>query len=365
MTAQTGNCPDCKAEILPDDNFCQDCGKSLTIAPSQPLRAAQAPAGVILTCLACGCRHDKLSSTCAGCGSLLKDVGVYTRDESWLKSDGQKAGLDEITVRPPVSSQMTSTYKVESPLLNRAGQDRLPAAGLDFFKRVPRVFIEGSVVVLLLGTFSIFFFSISKQPRADKTPGVEKPALTGSKKPTEKMVSKPESRKKSTGIHSEAPATVSKRVAIKKPEPVRKKAIAKQEARQAEKSTPRKIAAQPEKEVPAADRTENSPDSKPEAEDASEIETTRVVTEEPDKNEEAPRSPTRLPARAAFEEPAKIKPVQTAGKSGPAFKDEDMALYNRLLANYFTDGAMFNDRYGKPVEPPTFQEWLSKGKPNF
>jgi hypothetical protein len=72
------------------------------------------------------------------------------------------------------------------------------------------------------------------------------------------------------------------------------------------------------------------------------------------------------------------KVAETARRAGPqshpaggqkSYNPDDISRYNELLANYFSqhDAASqkSTDKHASGAEPPSFQEWISKGRPGF
>jgi hypothetical protein len=72
------------------------------------------------------------------------------------------------------------------------------------------------------------------------------------------------------------------------------------------------------------------------------------------------------------------KVTESARRAGPksrfsegqkSYNPDDISRYNELLANYFSQhdasSQKSTDKHGDGAEPPSFQEWISKGKPGF
>jgi hypothetical protein len=68
-------------------------------------------------------------------------------------------------------------------------------------------------------------------------------------------------------------------------------------------------------------------------------------------------------------EPARKGPKSRAVEGQKSYNPDDISRYNELLANYFSQHDASSpksaDKHSNGAEPPSFQEWVIKGKPSF
>jgi len=417
MAAEASTCPNCLAETLPDDQFCQDCGAVLTSSrrservgldvqgtatgedqAREKTRAptAEAKARALLTCLNCGCRHDKPMRFCGSCGSSLSDMGVYTthiQDEkvSVRPAGGEAAGLsqrpgpDSVSADGPAVRRERS-HLLDSPLFQRSVN---PAdfRGSIYYEppAISRPFVDLSIGVLLLAFFGMLIWWLidlekGHSPFSVKEALVQAKAAVGANHFDQ-------------GIHILETISLEKGGKLDQEERAAlDDALYMRALAYADKGNYR---------LALADLLRISPDfmqydrARKKVRDYSQLAQSQVdkpAPSKPDPVKQGAKPQKRASSQRSLEDdslgPAadssqaaggESAAVESGGSSGAASKrrwnytDDDVARYNKLLADYFSVSRLSTRRHIKEDlgvaaenrEPPAFKEWLDRGKPDF
>lgn len=415
-------CPDCSSPVLQEDNFCQECGALLKVvgtkeAESQPeelieetreapgvvihpeveleLPAAavlpevvaesesvmQAEAElaeldppvekqrvpVVLTCLNCDARHDLPMKFCGSCGSPMDEIGVYTTP--------RLAAID----LPQINPFAVNGVRLESPILQRSSNPDDFRGPLSYTP--PSPFKPGRDIAILLMLVTVVGVSVwyvlmheranapfsVKEALVQARTSIANERLDDAVRIMDKVtiLKGGELTKSEQEVLDQALFLRAAKTAEEKPEAavsdwlrISKNYVHYGDVKKRlEKIAPNLVASEKTRAVPP-------PPSEPVAIPRSKPERRVVPLVEPEVKPDEPVVTTKS---------EKTKDGTLITKSRWTYTDDDVAKYDKLLADYFSVERMstrreIKDGLGVPVEksePPSFKEWLDQGRPNF
>ncbi len=379
MATGKRTCSNCRSEVVPDDNFCQECGLLLQTVPETAVQA-------ILTCLNCGCQHEEDSKICTSCGSLMSDVGVYTTAvRAAPQAELSHAQHCESFSEHKVAKQIT----LSSPFLEgRALDEVVPNLWWRKLLAFSHSFVDLSESIALLAFFAIVVFWVID---CDKTRAVAatqaqveqaRLALAGQQIDQAVPIMERISLAKSGCLNSDERALFNSALLAR--------------AKYSYCKNDNKVA--------LFDLLRITPDCKQFdsvraqisqclrlADDRQVVTATQIAMSSPTAVRASRTRKTGglelaagnlngavLPKGAdsvADDETAQSRQrYVNAGTDAPRqYSDSDVARYNKLLADYFgsparvgqESGHLSDGHPGDASDPPTLKEWLDLGKPDF
>lgn len=152
MNAGSKACPDCEALVLPDDSFCQECGRQLA-AVSHP-QVTTASMHALPTCLNCGAKQKQQSKLCFNCHMSMDRVKVYTigsKEVDKFAADVNVSPVGSISTKTKAKSTASGLAKGSYSEFGRFPE----ALGLSEYKtgNEPRPYLDLSIIILVF----IFF----------------------------------------------------------------------------------------------------------------------------------------------------------------------------------------------------------------
>lgn len=406
-------CPVCGAETDPGDSFCQDCGYKLEVrARTDP---ESRPPAAFWTCLNCGRQQEPGAQLCSHCGSTMADVGVFTTSRARaIKPGSASSGTGEelpLVSQPTPDVEAAAQRKVfSSPILERSIQGARPAGGTYGAGSLARPLVDLSIAMLITSFFALMIWwlvdsEVSRSPFSFKEALIQAQAAIGARKYSEAIfilekvsisrdgkLSEDESKALDEALYQracEAEKARSYKLALSDLLRISPAFLHFEDARKRIGAISAIIEdAGVKAPVVASGRGNPQKDPLPlagknpelaaiTANTAAKIEAPAAGAKTGAESEASPPdSGYSLGGFAVDDErlPAGPRFVAARGASeGQESPESEIARYNKLLADYFSSSRSrtrktIKDEFGVSGdggEPPSFREWVERGKPDF